>query len=237
MHERVGLAVIALNEAEAFHRVEELYRPAGLLSGELALRPALCALDGHRLALDPKVGCRDSAAAVDERELERLSVSQVGQARLLDRRDVHEHILAAVIADDEAEALLRVEEFDDALAFADDLGRHSATTAATKATATAAAAESTTAAAVTAATAAAEAAAVAIATAATSAAEAAAFLIAAAEITCEIVFAETVALVAAAPAAVPLAPSIETHAPSEYLSPPTPQTNALGPNGATGHGA
>jgi hypothetical protein len=74
---------------------------------------------------------------------------------------VNEHILAAVIADDEAEALLRVEEFDDAFAFADDLRRHSSTGAATGTTATeaaattAAAAESTaTAAAITAATAA-----------------------------------------------------------------------------------
>jgi hypothetical protein len=64
---------------------------------------------------------------------------------------VNEHILAAVIANHEAEALLRVEEFDDALAFANDLGRHTATRAAagsaaaeaTAAAASAAAAEST----------------------------------------------------------------------------------------------
>jgi hypothetical protein len=66
---------------------------------------------------------------------------------------VDEHVLTAIIAHDEAEALLAVEEFNDALAFADDLGRHAATraaaaeaaTAATKAT-TAAAAEAITAA-------------------------------------------------------------------------------------------
>jgi hypothetical protein len=44
---------------------------------------------------------------------------------------VNEHILPAVITDNEAEALLRIEEFYDALAFADDLGRHSAACAAT----------------------------------------------------------------------------------------------------------
>jgi hypothetical protein len=64
---------------------------------------------------------------------------------------VHEHILAAIITNDEAEALLSVEEFDDAFAFADHLGRHAAATAA------AAEAASTAAAAKAAATAAAEA--------------------------------------------------------------------------------
>jgi hypothetical protein len=49
--------------------------------------------------------------------------------------------------------------------------------------------------------------------------------------------AEIVALVAAAPAAVAFAPFIETHEPSELISPPTPQTGALGPNGTAGHGA
>ena len=111
---------------------------------------AAAALDRHRLAFDPQVGRRNAAAAIDERELERLAIGKVGQAGLLDRRDVNEHILAAVIADDEAEALLRVEEFDDAFAFANDLGRHSAATAAAAAetaAAAAAAAEATAAAA------------------------------------------------------------------------------------------
>jgi hypothetical protein len=44
---------------------------------------------------------------------------------------VHEHIFAAFIALDEAEALCTVEELYDALALADDLGRHAAATAAT----------------------------------------------------------------------------------------------------------
>ena len=122
-----------------------------------------------------EVGRRDPAAAIDERELERLAVGKVGEARLLDRGDVDEHVLAAVIADDEAEALLRVEEFDDALAFANDLGGHAAATAATAAETTAAAA--TAAAEATAAAAAAEAATATAAAAA--AAEAAAIAIAA----------------------------------------------------------
>ena len=148
VNERIGLAVIALDEAEALHRVEELDRAAGLLAGQLALRAAgaagctcaaAAALNRHRLAFDAKVGRRNPAAAIDQRELERLAVSEVGETGLLDCRDVHEHILAAIVTDDEAEALLRIEEFDDALAFADDLRGHSATTAAAAKAAAAAA--------------------------------------------------------------------------------------------------
>src|SRR4249919_4244421 len=151
MHECIRLAVVALNEAEALHRVEELDRSAGLLTSQLTLRAAGCAaapattaaaLDCHRFALDAKVRRGDTAAAVDERELERLAISKVGKTCLLDRRDMNKHVLTAIVADDEAEALLRIEEFDDAFAFANDLRRHSATAATS-----AAAAESTAAAA------------------------------------------------------------------------------------------
>jgi len=255
MDEGVGLAVIALNEAEALHRVEELDRAAGLFARQLTLRPTgtaasstatTAALDSHRLTLDSKIGRRNPSAAVDERELERLAVCKVGQSRLLDGRDVNEHILAAIIANDEAKALLRVEELDDALALANYLRGHSATAAAAAPETTAASAAAAEATASTAAAAKAAAitetatATIAAAATAASAAVAAALLKAAAKISTEsrLIAAETVALVAAAPTAVPLAPSIETHAPSELeFSPPTPQTNALGPNGATGHGA
>ena len=37
VNERIGLAVIALDEAEAFHRIEELDGPAGFLAGQLPL--------------------------------------------------------------------------------------------------------------------------------------------------------------------------------------------------------
>ena len=166
-----------------FIELKNLTTPGRLLARQLSLGRALGPFDRHRLALDSKVGRRNPSATVHEGELQRLAVREVGQAGLLDSRDVDEHILAAVVADDEAEALLRVEEFDDALAFADDLRRHSATAAAAAATeaaaATAAAAETT------AATAEAIAAAVAAATAAaeaiTAAAEAAASAATAAE--------------------------------------------------------
>src|SRR6185503_19519183 len=145
--------------------VEELDRAAGLLAGQLPLRAATIAAgatgaiaiaataaahDFHRLAFDPEVGRRDASTTIDERELERLAVGQVGQAGLLDRGNVNEQILAAVIANHEAEALLRVEEFDDALAFANDLGRHSATRAAAGAAAESAATAAVAAAAITA---------------------------------------------------------------------------------------
>jgi hypothetical protein len=143
-----------------------------------------------------------------------------------------EHVLAAVIANDEAETLLRVEELYDALAFADDLRGHSATTAtaaATKAAAAAAAAEATAAAAAAAVAAAATAAitegrpvaeaSASAAVAATAAALLKSYLIA------EIAFfaEDIVALVTTAATAVPLAPSIETHEPSELLLPAYPK--------------
>jgi hypothetical protein len=128
---------------------------------------------------------------------------------------VDEHVFAAIVTNDEAETLLAVEELDHAGALANDLGGHTATAATTTAEATtAAAAEAATEAAAT--TAAAEATAIAAAEAATTTAEA----ITTAETTAitetttiaaavEIVVAETVALVLAAPAA---ATSIKTHA-------------------------
>jgi hypothetical protein len=149
---------------------------------------------------------------------------------------VDEHVVSAVIADNEAETLLRIEEFDDAFALADDLRRHSASAAAAKTAAAAAAeaaASATIAAAVAIATAAATESATVTKTAA--AAEAAAFLVTAEFL--KIVFAETIALVAAAPAAIPLAPSVETHNRPNSICPQTSETNALGQKGATGHSA
>jgi hypothetical protein len=128
---------------------------------------------------------------------------------------VNEHILIAIIANDEAEALLAVEEFDDAFAFADHLGRHATT-------ATAAAAETTAAAAAAVATAAAAAAEAITATAtateaiSTAPVTAAAEAIAAAEAAATACIA-TVTLVTEAVALVPAAArtaltSIKTHA-------------------------
>lgn len=233
VHERVGLAVVALDEAEALHGVEELDRAAGALTRELALRAAIAAArtiteaacagfarraigDGERFALDLEVGCRHLAAAIDQREAELLTFGQAGQARLLDSANVDEYVFRAIVTDDEAETLLAVEELDHAGAFTDDLGGHAAATAAATAeaaTTAAKAAAATTAAAAEAAAVTAEATTAAAAktiTAETATAKATAITAEAAAATLiETFVAETVALVLAAPAA---ATSIKTHA-------------------------
>ncbi|MDR6710016.1 cytoskeletal protein RodZ [Novosphingobium sp. 1748] len=126
---------------------------------------------------------------------------------------MHEHIFAAVFTLDEAKTLLSVEELHDALALANDLGRHAATAAAARAAeaaATAAAKAAATRAAAEAATiTAAEAAAITAAAKAVTAAETVATTkaVATAHEGIETFFAEPVALVSA-PAATP---SIKTH--------------------------
>jgi hypothetical protein len=147
---------------------------------------------------------------------------------------VNEHILAAIVTDDEAKTLLRVEEFDDALALADNLGGHSATAAAAKTTAAAATAEAA------AATAAEAAAAATVSTAAAAAAAEAAAIAKPATVAeattvakatgeaSAIFCTETVALVTAATTAVTLTPSIETHGNPNSLVPRNQLTNALG---------
>ena len=87
--------------------VPEAFSPVSWRCGPALALGGAAILDRERIALDLEVGRRDPAAAIDERELERLALGEAGQARLLDRADVDEHVLAAIVADDEAEALLR----------------------------------------------------------------------------------------------------------------------------------
>lgn len=216
MNKRIGLTVIALNEAEAFHSVEELDRAARTFAGKLTLRSAITcrgataetagawftcftrrAAIGHRkgFAIDLQIGRRNLAAAIDQGEAQRLTFGQTCQAGLLDCADVNEHIFATIVTHDKAEALLSIEELYNAGAFPNDLGRHAATAAAS----TRATAAETAAAASTAAEAAATAEAI------TAAAKTAATLFC---VSAEILVAETVPLVLAAPAAT----SIKTHA-------------------------
>jgi uncharacterized membrane protein YqiK len=129
---------------------------------------------------------------------------------------VDEHVFSAIVPNDEAEALLSIEEFDGTLGFTDDLRRHAAAATTAAATAETAAAATTKAAAATAATetvTAATAAAEAIAAAAEAVATATKAIAAAAEATAAeaAVFAKAVALVPAT-AALPAPSSIETHA-------------------------
>ncbi len=100
----------------------------------------------NRIAIDHQIGRRNLAATINEREFERLSFSQAGQTSLLDSADVDENIIGAIIDLNEAEALLIIEEFDNAFAFANHLGRHCRATGsatATESTAASAAAKST----------------------------------------------------------------------------------------------
>jgi len=222
VHERIRLAIIPLDETEALHGIEELDGAACALTGQLALRATITTgtagagtrtaiLHGHDFAFQREVGRGDTTTAIDEAEGQLLPFAQAGQTGLFDGRDVNEYVLATIITDDEAEALLSIEEFNGALAFADDLGRHAAATTAGTATeattATAAIATATTAAATKAITAAEAAAAEAVATAAIAAASATKAVTTA--IVAEAFFAKTVALV---PAALSAPPTIETHA-------------------------
>ncbi len=221
VHECIRLAVIALDEAEALHRVEELDRAARALTGELTARTTVSTTitaaettrtgfarfartvrNRKRFAFDLEIGRGNLATAIDEREAERLALGQAGEACLLNRADVDEDVFSAVIAHDEAEALLTIEEFYDARTFADNLSRHATTGTTTTATAAETAA---TACAVTKATAATEATTITkAATITKTAAKTSAALI---RETAKIVAAETIPLVSAAPAASP----VETH--------------------------
>ena len=221
MHECIGLTIVTLDEAKALHGVEELHRAASAFAGQLALRTTAITTtvaakaatitteaasagfarftrtihDWKGLTFDLQISGGNLAAAIDQGETKLLTFGQAGQACLLNGADVDEHVFRAIVTDDEAKALLAVEELYDASAFANNLGRHSA--AETPAAATAAEAI----------TAAAEAAAITTAETTTiSKTTAEAATIAAAV---KIVVAETVALVLAAPAA---ATSIKTHA-------------------------
>ncbi|MBB6124950.1 hypothetical protein FHS92_002703 [Sphingobium subterraneum] len=148
MHKCVGLAIIALNEPEALHRIEEFDCAARALTGQLTLRTTIAtgtaettrspwltrrAAIGHGqgLAFNLEIRRGNLTAPINEGETQRLPLGKTGQTRLFDRADVHEHIFRAIIANDKAEALLTVKEFYDASAFPDDLRRHAPTCAAT----------------------------------------------------------------------------------------------------------
>lgn len=214
--ESIGLAIIALNKAKALHRVEKFDGARRLFAGQLTLRAAaITAAEAaairtitaitwrsaacHRqgFTVDLEIGRGDLATTINQRETERLTIGKPCEAELFDSRNMDEYILAAIIAHDKAEALLCVEEFYNAGAFADNLCGHrraARRTAATKA-ATTTTAE-----------------AIAAATAETVAAAAAAEAITAAKTAAKLLFAKTVPFVSAAPAAIATTPFIETHA-------------------------
>jgi hypothetical protein len=220
MDKRIRLTIIALDKAKTLHRIEEFDGSGRFFTRQLTLwataitaaKATTCAAIraittitwratagyGHRFAVNLEIGCRNLAATINERETKWLTISKTCKPSLLDRRNVHKYIFAAIIANDEAKAFLRVKEFYDTCAFTDNLCWHCRATrrtasAKTAATCTAATKAITTA---KAATAAAK-----TVTAAESAASAAILIVT-----------ETVPLISAAPAAIAATPFIETHA-------------------------
>jgi hypothetical protein len=135
MHKGIGLTIIARNEAKALHRVEELHRAGCPFARQLALRRSRLSRHGDDIAQNLKISSRDFTAAINQIELKLLALGQAFKASALDRADVDEHILAAIFALDEAEAFLRIEKLDDTFAGANDLGGHTAATAAAARTA------------------------------------------------------------------------------------------------------
>jgi hypothetical protein len=219
VHERIGLPVVTGDKAKALHGVEELDRAGRLFASQLALRRRCLGRGGNYIANNLQIGRGNFSAAIDQVEFQLLPFGQALKTGAFDRADVYKHIFATVFALNEAKTLLGVEELHDALAGADYLGGHAAATAtagaATGAAEAAATAATTRAAAKATAITAAETATVTAAkTAAITATEAtaitakAATTATAAETTIgvEIVFAETVALVASA-----TPPSVKTH--------------------------
>jgi hypothetical protein len=138
MDECVRLAIIAGDETEALHSVEEFHRAGCPFAGQLTLWRFFL-LHGNDIADNHQIARRNLAAAIDQREFELLPFGQAFKPCPLNRADVNEHIFAARILLDEAEALMRVEKLDGALALANDLGRHAAaaTTGAARSTAAA----------------------------------------------------------------------------------------------------
>lgn len=238
MDECVWLAIITLDEAEALHGVEELDGTRRGFTRQCALNPggttvwsvaeATTILTGsrrtifnrQRITIDHEIRCGNLSTTIYERVAKRLAFSETGKAGLLDCADVDEHVLTTTILNDKAEALLSIEELDDAFAFANDLCRHLRTRAAAETAATAtAAAEAITATAETiaATAAAAEAITAAAETVSTATAEAITAAAAAeAAIKTTTAVAKAVTLVVATPAALTAPTSIKTH-PSNYF--------------------
>ncbi len=155
MHECVWLTIVAYEEAKTLHRIEEFDGPGSFFTGQFTLRgsAAIAAaisiaaagtlFNRNDIADNLDVLRRHFAAAIDQIEFKTLTFGQTFKAGALNSTDVNENVFAAALLLDEAEALLAVEEFYDALAGADNLSGHAVETAATTAAAAAlAAAES-----------------------------------------------------------------------------------------------
>ena len=126
VNESIGLSIIAGDEAEALHGVEELDRAGRLLAGQLTLRCFCFLFNGDHVTNDRDVAGGNLAAAINQREFQPLTFGEAFKASPLDRADMNENVFAATLLLDETETLVCVEELYDTLALANDLGRHTA---------------------------------------------------------------------------------------------------------------
>jgi hypothetical protein len=131
VHERIRLSVIARDKAEALHRVEKLDRAGRLFARQLALRRGRLGRNCDHITHNLEIGCRNFATAIDEVEFKLLAFCQTFETSALHGADVDKHVLTTIFTLDKAEALLRIEEFDDAFASADNLRGHAASAART----------------------------------------------------------------------------------------------------------
>jgi hypothetical protein len=154
VNEHIFAAIVALDEAKAFHVVEKLHGAIGTFAGRFAhWRPTIAAAEaaaistaeatavaatiktasvragctlrhGHRIALNDQIGRRHFAATIDQGKFKRLTLGKARKPRLLDCTDVDKNIIRLIIALDETEAFLSIEKLNDALAVADNLRGH-----------------------------------------------------------------------------------------------------------------
>lgn len=133
VYERVGLAIIAHNKAKALGAVEELDRAGSLLASRLPWsRGPFATFGDDDLTDDGQIRRGNLAVALDQLEFQLLAFSQRFKTGGLHGTDVHEGIVAATLKLDEAEALVRVEEFHGATTLTDNLAWATTRTAAAK---------------------------------------------------------------------------------------------------------
>merc|ERR1712196_637034 len=101
------MPVIAGEEAETLHRVEELDRPGSLFTGQFAARgrfaiATAARFHGDDIADDLQVLCRHLTAAIDEVEFQFLPFCETFETGTFDSADVNENVLTAAILLDEA---------------------------------------------------------------------------------------------------------------------------------------
>jgi hypothetical protein len=95
VHEGIRLAVIAGDEAEALHRVEELDRALARSPVSSRCGALRAWLHGDHVANDLEIAAPNLAAAIHQVELQLLTFGQAFKPGAFNRADVDEHVFAA----------------------------------------------------------------------------------------------------------------------------------------------